>query len=711
MQNIQTMLGLARNSIRAAGVGQGRPIAALHRHAKGHPTLRPTAAFSSLTKAPVDPRETHRDRYVYRKLKLRSQADDPDNPIINTARTPHGTYPIFAEFKPAIRLLLLHPGSIGDPIRCSLVHENFFPHVLREYEALSYHWGDATDRVQIECDGGALAIPRNLHEALITLRRGKGEGEGEGKGDRILWVDGICINQADPEEREQQVQVMCWIYMLAKRVLIWLGEQREEDFQAMQMLVSVQARLGDGREGTVWKKTATIEAIKEAKSHSADGMAHLKRLLSRPYFSRMWVIQEIVNASEALVICGSQTVSWAVFAHIVLSRPDIAKLLDPEISQMARGSLYFGGSDSVRLINTCRRHIKDGRQELTFYDYLYYTRQLKVSVPRDKLFSLLSLPLRPGEVVPTPDYRSSDLDVYRSFVITDVTVNRSLKSLSWVGLGDENDEIHPVSPSWVPDWGSNGPLPLEFCAHALKKSASGSSDVHATVNERGDTLTVRGRRISTLTAAGVRRGDLYKEASVDVNTARALDDDILALESFSLCLCLNTYLPQVPRWQSPIDHRFFQSDDFSRLLRAMCLDYDWVRREPVTERTVLALRMAAWLLVVFYHEGVTAFSALHAQDRTFCDEALQLYLDVMRTPFWNRFCALEDGSVGWAPGGAASGDVVCVFNGGNVPYLLRPLAGDLVGQWTLVGECWIEGLMDGEAMENREFVEQAFLIV
>ena len=118
----------------------------------------------------------------------------------------------------AFRLLSLDPGGFNEPIRCTLMHDSRTS-INGSYEALSYCWGDYKLTKTILVDGCLFKVTENLESALRCLRD---DSVTAGRV-RTLWVDAICINQADVPERNHQVSQMQRIYADAEEVLVWLG--------------------------------------------------------------------------------------------------------------------------------------------------------------------------------------------------------------------------------------------------------------------------------------------------------------------------------------------------------------------------------------------------------------------------------------------------------------------------------------------------------
>ena len=166
----------------------------------------------------------------------------------------------------SIRLLRLMPNKNDTAdIRCKL-----FKYTLREsdkathlYEALSYVWGGSDKPKSIFIDNRYLAVTLNLHAALLRLR--------DRDIPRTIWVDAVCINQEDKQEKEHQIQSMAKIYANASRVIVWLGERANNSDVALEAI----------RAAGKPTNTSNKEMIQQA----------ILPLLQRPWFRRIWVRQ------------------------------------------------------------------------------------------------------------------------------------------------------------------------------------------------------------------------------------------------------------------------------------------------------------------------------------------------------------------------------------------------------------------------------------
>jgi hypothetical protein len=170
-----------------------------------------------------------------------------------------------------IRLLPPHPDQ-RDSIRCQLIE-----HPLQDswkgthpYEALSYFWGSQKKFRSIFIEGkykSCLCVTENLHAALLRLR--------DCSIPRILWVDAICINQANNEERAHQVEIMAKIYARASRVIVWL-EEETPDRRAIT-------------NGDRALEVISNAAVHDRPMESPRDQDAVLTLLQRSWFQRIWV--------------------------------------------------------------------------------------------------------------------------------------------------------------------------------------------------------------------------------------------------------------------------------------------------------------------------------------------------------------------------------------------------------------------------------------
>lgn len=172
---------------------------------------------------------SQRPLYVWRVLGSPltdyAQEDSFDQAVGNTfAYDVPGRY--LAQAKASIRLLELLPGQLEDSLQCTLRAYDLAH--APTYEALSYCWGPASSLLPITIDGDSLMVTPNLRSALRHLRRTDYA--------RTLWIDAICINQDDVEERGAQVAIMADIYRNAAQTVIWLGPSESHSRQALRTL-------------------------------------------------------------------------------------------------------------------------------------------------------------------------------------------------------------------------------------------------------------------------------------------------------------------------------------------------------------------------------------------------------------------------------------------------------------------------------------------
>ncbi|KAK3947131.1 heterokaryon incompatibility protein-domain-containing protein [Pseudoneurospora amorphoporcata] len=196
-----------------------------------------------------------------------------------------------------IRLLQLLPSENEDAaIHCRLFCTPLDSKGTRPYEALSYVWGSEDNPCSIFINGCAFAVRENLYAALLHLR--------DHSIKRTIWIDAICINQDDEEEKGHQVQSMAKIYAKASGVIVWLGEEAAGSDQALE-----EIRIAAKRD----QAPEEIRIAAELSIRRLDNKAGILTLLERPWFQRIWVLQEVAAARYILIKCGSSEIDGFAF--------------------------------------------------------------------------------------------------------------------------------------------------------------------------------------------------------------------------------------------------------------------------------------------------------------------------------------------------------------------------------------------------------------
>ena len=166
------------------------------------------------------------------------------------------------------------------PIECQL-----FDYDLSEtdsgkhlYEALSYTWGSGIKSQSILIDGSLLSVTENLHTALIYLQDHQLE--------RVLWVDAVCINQKDEDEKAKQIPYMRAIYAQADRVMVWLGEPDDNEGNALDTIHHLAEY-----------KVLMLSTSHSVLSSGVNYNAYLK-LFRHDWFRRIWVRKQCMGLNK-----------------------------------------------------------------------------------------------------------------------------------------------------------------------------------------------------------------------------------------------------------------------------------------------------------------------------------------------------------------------------------------------------------------------------
>jgi Heterokaryon incompatibility protein (HET) len=305
------------------------------------------------------------------------------------------------------------------------------------YTALSYCWGSPMRKNTIPLNDGCLPITRNLSEYTKHSTPNPSEGPS-----RYLWIDAICIDQDNLVERSKQILRMKQIYEQAESIDIWLGLG---DDQTDVFLDRVNRIIEKSRDDPQHSSNLDDILLPFLQSLSLNSWDPMGKLLSNPWWTRAWVIQEATTSgNDVSVLCGHRRISFNVVNHIFEFLVDKGTI-PRRIFKTAKWL-------SVAMLSTTR-HMPEAEEGpwKDRFDLCWLWEEAKghdAEDPRDKVYSVLALANDGGESDLQLDYTLSIREVYVSTARHILNRRKDLRLLYSCFHWDELDGL----PSWVPDW-------------------------------------------------------------------------------------------------------------------------------------------------------------------------------------------------------------------------------------------------------------------
>jgi hypothetical protein len=348
--------------------------------------------------------------------------------------------------KQQIRLLKLFPSHTRDQVQGSTFVVELDSEI--PYEAISYVWGDPDPADTITIDQCTVHITSSLHQALLDVRL---------KNDvRIVWIDGICINQDDPEEKSEQVQQMPKIYAKASHVVIYLGPRSPDTDLGLQMLLRIFHLVACSKL-TENKFIYEADIVPLGFPPSADKAWDALRLLaSQAWFRRTWIVQEFVVAKVPFFLIGNISIPW----HVLLFGLQAA-LRTGLLFMMPYESRTFGKMESAlgpwyQLIRL-RTEFQSGIR-LPLIELFRVLSKQKVSHPADKIFALQGLSVEAEELAKNIEYSTPLSELFENYASYFVLSGHLQEVLCQAGHAKQTLKL----PSWVPDWSGQGRTSCSF---------------------------------------------------------------------------------------------------------------------------------------------------------------------------------------------------------------------------------------------------------
>lgn len=170
------------------------------------------------------------------------------------------------------------------------------------FVALSYAWDSHEGTQEIACDGARLIVTRNCVEALHNIRERPFSGE------KHVWVDAICINQAATPEKHRQISIMADIYRTASSVRVWLGQEDASSKLVCDFFGKISGTEEFRRIIGAGPGPGPISTGLETAQQWPQFSKSLADFFSRSWFTRAWPIQEVTlpRPGRVYVVCGSR---------------------------------------------------------------------------------------------------------------------------------------------------------------------------------------------------------------------------------------------------------------------------------------------------------------------------------------------------------------------------------------------------------------------
>ncbi|TDZ30372.1 Heterokaryon incompatibility protein 6, OR allele [Colletotrichum spinosum] len=585
------------------------------------------------------------------------------------------------------RVLHVQPApSVAYPLVARLSVESFDrdgrPSVA--YEALSYTWGDASEKAVVFVDEHEVTVTRSLELALRSLR-GRERAV-------VIWADGICINQQDLVEKSIQVPYMGQLYRKANIVRIWLGEAGAATEAAMGLVNRCAAAR---TEEELWQNVV---------ADRRGGVEGVTEMLGRRYWTRVWVFQEVRVASRATVHCGAFSAPWETFVKIdeVLDRLHARHAAEEKIPEVYE--LYRAFGRIVQFTHNLGQSLGGAAVAVNM------TSRFQAGDPRDKLFALIGT-CDIGSYL-TVDYTMSVRDVYVAFArrLMDKTGRLDLLlGAGWHNPPRSKGEL----PSWTPDF-------------ELRDGGLLAADAYIGMMNFFNATKGTKFRLSTRLGAGAVDGLLETEGFLlgSVEESFPLDHGDegrrKGLAAFDIGRMAGRNPSGKAQMEALCEMMVFEyqnvaskKDDKAQLLMGCIRDLDVSRRGALPRRRDGLLDLATLLGPdsKVLSSVVDKYNYLAGTRPEVLEEYRQKFAEAYEMLHGAPSAAFTTGTgyIGRSNRPIRNNDVVAMLCGSTIPVVLRRCDSG----YAVVSGCYVSGVMFGELMDarNPRYKIQKFLLV
>lgn len=598
---------------------------------------------------------------------------------------------------------------------------------LPTFQAASYAWGISVYTYSIDIAGETLPILDSLYPFLRHVL-----DEDSPRPGAWWWIDSLCINQKDDKEKASQIPMMGIIFRAAKQTLVWLGEEADDSTRAIEFLHWIEKE---------YRKSKGFSEAWLAKVAPRDGAYRndweaVEKLFGRPWWTRVWTVQEFIAPERLSICCGKSSISRSLLCRALHAIWHCREKTLNYVNTWNRG----------RLLGWHDRFAKDEDTRVlapSLTATMAYLGYHEATDPRDRIYSLSGI-VKDFELAGVPDYNQPVERLYSNLVKSFVERYRSLDIICFATLFRSDAFVsNDTVPSWVPDWRVRatamvGPVMVSQSArgwignlrpfHSLHCTAiySASLGLEPRVFFSRDLkeITCQGFILDSIDGlAGLPFIDSTKFPRQRDNLVHSTSDRFDSpiqqplisersssiMESIMRCLTLNRG-----------DHYFnhtIPTDEYSQQFRSllqMALASDpglpflfqaWFKSNQ-------SFCICGWNFEALTSKWLENGGVIQQHLHTGARGSFHSRFDDVVVKMSRRLVVTHEGLIGMAPSRAKKGDIICILYGCSVPVVLRKYADGDSEKYTFIGECYVDGFMNGEALtKKKDFDKRSFRIV
>lgn len=563
------------------------------------------------------------------------------------------------------------------------------------YAAISYYWGEGLLSHSLDCAGKLLKVTERVYSLMTHIIK-------RNDCPRILWLDAICIDQEDLNERASQLLLMKSIFSKASLTIIYLGEPENLD--------NVPATLDLGNKiiemtKRVSPRRITADRLQEYGLPPIEDISWLglAKLFCNPWFERAWVLQEYVLSDYIVFLYGGH---WAACDYLVLVNETLVHKQDsyyleellrplvgnPMVNFWENNSSNLSGGISTKLswMESLRQMRKRKADYQSWGLRMLQNRTFapKTTEPRDYIYGMLGILPENAVAHPylQPNYHLSVPAVYTRLARF-LLETKGLENVLY-SAGFPRSAI--TEPSWVPDW-STQKLATTVRQRAIRgEYTAGGPGTKAEWRFREDVLNkifVCGIVFDVVVAVE----SLLREATVRAPRSTITKGELRRNFLFNTMVLI----------RKSTRENECTTDLALRHIRTLCLD------SPIGEPYLQPseLPSAAEKVAPFYGNPETLLKNTDLQ-REIMEYLMRVYLCDMHT----GFCLTGSGCVGRVPYEAVVGDKICFFQGVGIPFIIRE-TGANTNEYSLIDSCYVHGKMHGEVWDEDGIQLQEICLV